>query len=112
MQFVGREQATIANGGTASTPIQMQQEYLMIGCIDLPALTSCDLEVEGSTDGGANYKNIENATAQILKKAATTGGVIWGCADEGAKVLGLTHIRLVSSAAQGAQRVLLVSFLR
>jgi hypothetical protein len=112
MQFVGRATAVIANGGTASTPIQIQQEYLLIGCVDLPTLTSCDLEIEGSMDGGANYKNIESSTAQILKKTATTGGVIWGLADEAAKVLGLTHIRFVSSGAQGAERTLLVSFLR
>lgn len=112
MQYVDSADAVIANGGTTSTAIPLRGERLLIGAVDLPTLTSCDLEIEGSLDGGTTYRNINDAAGQILKLTATTGGIIWATAADAAKVLGLTHIRFVSSAAQGAARTLRVSFLR
>lgn len=94
--------ATIANGGTSSAAVDLGRSYDFLE-IQIPTITSATLKLQVSETVGGTYDDLgENVTTNT-----TTGSYfdVW-------KLGGWQFIKVVSSAAQGAERLIRVRGMR
>jgi hypothetical protein len=99
---------TIANNGTESGELRVDDAIMLV--IDIPTLTSCNLEIQGKVDG-SNWRDINSSGTQVAVWTSTTGNFIVD-ADVAARLVGIPAIRFVSSANQGAERTFTVRVLK
>lgn len=102
---------TIANGGTQSGAIDMRG-HVITGIAMPAAWTAADLRFEASVDGGTTWQQIagdDGNDVQIV--AATVANLVGNFLTNKAileQIAAAPMIRLVSSVAQGADRVFTV----
>ena len=86
----------IASGGTSTGPIDLGGDYEFL-CIQLPALTSGTLKLQAADAFEGTYQDMG---ANVVA-AATTGSYndVWNLG-------GWRYVKVVSGAAQGAERIL------
>jgi hypothetical protein len=98
---------TIANGGTTSTSVDLNEGKL-VG-INVPAaFTTADLSVEVSQDDGLTFKGLlaQDGTTVVKVTGAVAGKQYGFNKDMRTQLLGARTVRLVASVAQGAQRLI------
>lgn len=94
--------ATIANGATASGEVDLGDNYDFLDVI-LPTLTSGTLKVQVSDKSGGTFQDL----GKSLVVAATTGAY-----STVFRLGGWHYVKIVSGAAQAADRSILVRGLR
>ncbi len=90
--------ATIANNGTSSDEVDLGRSYDYLD-IQIPTVTSCTLKVQVAEVTGGTFRDLgESLTTQV-----TTGAYndVW-------RLGGYQFIKIVSSATQGAERLIRV----
>ncbi len=94
--------ATIANNGTSSAEVDLGRDYDYME-IQIPTVTSCTLKVQVAETTGGTFRDLGNG----VTTATTTGGFndVW-------KLGGYQFIKIVSSATQGAERLIRVRGMR
>jgi len=90
--------ATIASGGTSSDAVNLGMDADAV-CIQLPTLTSCTIKLQVAEESGGTYQDLGSG----VTTATTTGAY-----NTMLKAGGYSHIKVVSSAAQGAERLIRV----
>lgn len=94
--------ATIANNGTSSAEINLGRDYDYLE-IQIPTVTSCTLKVTVAETTGGTFRDLGVGVATDT----TTGAYhdTW-------KLGGWQFIKIVSSAAQGAERLIRIRGMR
>jgi hypothetical protein len=93
----GKIEATISSGGTTSTEIDLETKYDKLD-IEVPTLTNCDLSLQVSFDKGGTYRPLGVGGTKF---ATGTTGNFFTTVDIG----GFEFIKIISSVAQGSDRV-------
>lgn len=99
--------ATIANGGTSSSEVNLGRAYDML-IIVIPTITSATIKIQGSETTGGTFYDIyttdpaDGHESQVITVAGT-GSLVWV-----APIGGFQYIKVVSSVAQGAERLIRV----
>lgn len=90
--------ATIANGGTSSSVVDLGRVYDFLG-VELPTLTSCTLKLQAAETLAGTYRDLGDS----ITTDTTTGARkdVW-------KLGGWQYIKVVSSAEQGGERLIRV----
>ncbi len=90
--------ATIANGQTSSAAIDLGRDYDYVE-VQIPTLTSCTLKMTVAEMTGGTYRDL----GEGVTTATTTGAYsdVWNLG-------GYRFIKVVSSGAQGAERLIRV----
>jgi hypothetical protein len=96
---------TIANGATTSETLTLDCAGLL--SLQLPPLTAGTFGISGCASGSAMLPVYNEAGTQILTIAGCTGNLILG-AKALADISGMAAIQVGSSAAQGADRVIVL----
>lgn len=93
-KFLGWKTATIALNGTASDEVDLGLDADLLQ-VKLPTLTSGTIKVQVAEEAGGTYQDL----GPSITTATTTGAY-----NTVFKLGGWQHIKIVSSAAQGAAR--------
>ena len=90
--------ATIANGGTSSAEVDLGRSYDFLD-IQIPTVTSCTLKVQVAEKTGGTFQDL----GSDITTDTTTGAYndVW-------RLGGYQYIKIVSSVAQGAERLIRV----
>ena len=94
--------ATIANGETTSAEVDLGRSMELIQ-IQIPTVTSCTLKAQVAEGPGGTYRDL----GESVTTPTTTGAYsdIWNLG-------GYQFIKIVSSGAQGAERLIRVRGMR
>lgn len=94
--------ATIANAGTSSAEVDLGKDYDFLE-IQIPTVTSGTLKVQVAEKTGGTFQDLGSS----VTTATTTGAY-----DTVFKLGGWQFIKIVSSATQGAERLIRVRGMR
>jgi len=94
--------ATIANSGTSSAEVDLNRDFDFME-IQIPTVTSCTFKVQVAEKTGGTFRDLGDG----VTTDTTTGAYhdVW-------KLGGYQFIKIVSSAAQGAERLIRVRGMR
>lgn len=103
--------ATIASAGTSSAAVDLGREYETL-LVYLPTITSATIKIQGAERLASTYADIyvtdpaDGHDTQVISSAGE-GAVMWVV-----PIGGFRYIKVVSSAAQGAERLIRVCGVR